>query len=96
MGELCDMNDLDRFLRSKEGKAHLDEIRAMLQGRTIRGVEFLNEVHSIVTLLHLNDGESFAVFQPSMKIEVIREQFADVIDREYHTDFPGRDHGKTP
>ena len=35
MGDISDMNDLERFLRSAEGKVHLDEIRQMLLGRTI-------------------------------------------------------------
>ena len=35
MGDICDISDCDRFMRSKTGKAHLDEIVAMLKGRTI-------------------------------------------------------------
>ena len=91
MGDICDMNDLERFQRSTEGQAHLEEIRAMLVGRTIRDVQFQNEVHYIATLLHLDDGETFALFQPSMEVEALREQFADAIEREYYVDFPERE-----
>ncbi len=84
------MNDLERFLRSPEGQAHLEETRQMLLGRTITEVSFTNEVHSITTTLHLNDGETFVVFQPSLDVESIREQFTETIEREYFVDFPER------
>ena len=90
MGDICDMNDLERFLRSLEGQAHLEETRQMLLGRTISEVSFTNEVHCITTTLHLNDGETFVVFQPSLEVEAIREQFRETIEREYFVDFPER------
>lgn len=90
MGDICDMNDLERFMRSPEGKAHLDDICQMLNGRTIVEVAFTNEVHFIATTLHLDDGETFAVFQPSLEVEAIREQFEEVLEREYFVDFPDR------
>ena len=90
MGDICDMNDIERFLRSPEGMEHLEEIRKMLLGHTIREVTFENEVHFISTTLHLDDGETFVVFQPSMEINAIREQFEEVIEREYFIDFPER------
>ena len=39
MGDLCNMNDIDRFLRCRKGKAHLKKIVAMLKGRTITVVK---------------------------------------------------------
>ena len=90
MGDISDMNDLERMMRSAEGKAHLEEIRTMLKGRTIKEVTFENQVHFITTVLHLDDGETFVVFQPSMEIEAIRDQFEEVIEREYYVDFPER------
>ena len=90
MGDICDRNDLARFMRSAEGVAHLEEIRRMLKGHTIVDVEFTNETGLIATTLHLDDGEAFAVFQPSLEVEAIREQFEDVLDREYFVDFPER------
>ena len=47
-------------------------------------------MHYITTLLQLDDGETFALFQPSMEVEALREQFADAIEREYYVDFPER------
>ena len=90
MGDIFDMNDLERFVRSTEGAAHLEEIRQMLKGRTITEVSFSNEVHFLATTLHLDDGEVFAVFQPSLEVGAIREQFDDVLQREYYVDFPER------
>jgi hypothetical protein len=90
MGDVCDQNDIDRFMRSTNGQAHLEEIRQMLKGRTVVDVEFSNEVHLIATTLHLDDGETFLVFQPSLEVGTLREQFEDVIEREYFKDFPER------
>ena len=90
MGDISDHNDLERLLRSPEGQAHLGEIRNMLVGRTIRKVTFDNEAHFISTTLHLDDGGTFAVFQPSLEIGAIREEFEDVLEREYYIDFPNR------
>jgi hypothetical protein len=68
----------------------------MLVGRTICDVQFLNEVHYVATLLHLDDGETFALFQPSLEVEALREQFAEAIEREYYIDFPERCPKETP
>ncbi len=90
MGDVSDAADLERLLRSPEGQEFLDEIRNMLVGRTIRKVTFENEAHIIATTLHLDDGGTFAVFQPSLEIGAIREQFEDVLEREYYVDYPDR------
>jgi hypothetical protein len=90
MGDISDMNDLERFMRSPEGQAHLDEARHLLKGRTIVDVDFTNEVHFIATTLYLDDGETFFITQPSLEVEAIREQFEEPIEREYFVDFPER------
>jgi hypothetical protein len=90
MGDLCDMNDCDRVMRSKQGQAHLDEIIAMLKGRTITDVSFSNEVHYIATTLVLDDNSEFLVFQPSLEIDALREEFAEAIEEEYYKDYPER------
>ena len=90
MGDICNQNDLDRFLRSPEGKAHLDEITCMLKGRTITAVEFSNEIQFIATTLTLDDGSTFMLTQPSLDVDVIRDEFEDVLQREYLVDYPDR------
>ena len=90
MGDISNMNDIDRFLRSSQGKAHLDEIIAMLKGRTITDVTFSNEVNFIETTLSLDDGESFVIYQPSLEVDALREEFAEAIREEYYKDYPER------
>ena len=90
MGDACNMNDCERFLRSNMGKAYLEEITAMLKGRTIVEVSYSNEVHCIATTLLLDDGTTFALWQPSLEVDALREQFADAIEEEYYKDYPDR------
>ena len=90
MGDICDMNDLERFLRSPEGKERLDEIANMLKGRTISAVEFSNEIQFVATTLTLDDGSTFMISQPSLEVDVIRDEFEDVLKREYLVDYPER------
>jgi hypothetical protein len=90
MGDVCNMNDCERFLRSDAGKAYLDEITAMLKGKGIVEVSFSNEVHCIATTLLLDDGTTFDLWQPSLDVDALREQFADAIEEEYYKDFPDR------
>lgn len=90
MGDVCDMADIERFMRSREGQVHLEAIGKMLHDRCIRNVTFENEVHFITTTLHLDDGETFVVFQPSLEVGAIRSEFEEVIEREYYVDYPDR------
>ncbi len=90
MGDLCDTNDCDRFMRSIAGKAHLDEIVAMLKGRTITEVTFSNETRCVMTTLLLDDSSEFVVFQPSLDVDALREEFAEAIREEYYVDYPER------
>jgi hypothetical protein len=90
MGDLCDMNDLERFMRSPEGQSQLAEIQQQLEGRRIGKVTFSNEVHCIGTTLELDDDTTFYIVQPSLEVDAIREQFEKIIEREYYSDFPHR------
>ncbi|MCL4694650.1 MAG: hypothetical protein KJ060_19325 [Candidatus Hydrogenedentes bacterium] len=90
MGDVCNMNDCERFLRSDTGKAYLDEITAMLKGKTIVDVSYSNEVQCIATTLHLDDGTTFDLWQPSFDVDALREQFAEVLEEEYFKDYPAR------
>ena len=88
MGDLSDMNDVARVLRSTEGLARLDGIRASLAGRTIVDVEFTNDTHAISILLHLDGGDTFLALDPSLDIDALRDEFAEVLDRERLVDYP--------
>lgn len=93
MGDLCDVFDLERFMRSEEGRKHLDEIIEKLKGKTIVDVSFSNEVHSVMTVLHLSDGSTLEVFQADHDVGVLRETFAAAIEEEYFKDYPERRRG---
>ena len=88
MGDLSDLNDVSRVLRSPEGQARLEGIRTSLAGRTIVDVEFSNDVHAISILLHLDNGDTFLAMDPSLDVDALREEFAEVIDRERLVDYP--------
>lgn len=88
MGDLSDMNDVARVARSPEGMARLDGIRASLAGRTIVSVDFTNDVHAISVLLHLDNGDTFLAMDPSLDVDALREEFAEVIEREQLVDYP--------
>lgn len=91
MGDLSDMNDVERALRSPEVRtARLDPIRRLLVGRTIADVTFQNEINAISILLHLDGEETFLAMDPSLDVECLRESFADALRREYLVDYPDR------
>ncbi len=90
MGDVCNMADIARFMRSKDGKKHLKEIKRMLKGKTVVDVTFTNEVWTVSTEIHLDDGESFVIFQPSLEVDALREEFSDAIKKEYYKDYPER------
>jgi len=90
MGDLCDMNDINRVLRSPEGVARLEGIRETLVGHRVTEVEFSNEIHAITILLRLDNGGTFLAMDPSLDVDALREEFAEVIQREYLVDYPER------
>ena len=90
MGDLCDMNDVDRFMRSVRGQEHLDKIVGMLKGKTITDVTFSNEVHAVMTIVQLNDGNTVEFFQSDHEVEALREDFAATLQEEYDKDYPER------
>lgn len=91
MGDASDMSDLERFMRSPEGQAHLEGIRTSLVGRTIVSVEYSNDIHTIGIVLNLDDGTTFDCQRPELDVDALREEFAEVLEREYYVDFPERE-----
>jgi len=90
MGDLCDMNDCARFLRSTEGRKHLASLRSKLVGRRITDVSFSNEVFGIMTTLHFDDGGTFLVLDLSLTVETLRDEFPEAIEEEYYKEYPDR------
>ena len=90
MGDLCDMNDVDRFMRSANGKEHLEGVVRLLKGKTIADVAFSNQVHAVMMILRLSNGDTMEILQPDHEVEAIREAFAEAIEEEYFKDYPER------
>ena len=40
--------------------------------------------------LHLHDGGTVSVLDLSLQVEVLRDEFPEVIEREYYKDYPDR------
>jgi hypothetical protein len=90
MGDLCDVNDVGRFMRSTQGREHLESLRSQLIGRRITDIAFSNEVFGIMTTLHLDDGGTFLVLDLSLTVETLRDEFSEAIEEEYYIDYPER------
>ncbi len=90
MGSICDMEDIARYSRSPEGKAHLEDIEMVLKDRRIVNVEFSNNVDHIETILILDNGEQFSFRMHDLEVDSIREEWPGVLDREYYVDYPER------
>ena len=94
MGDISDMHDLERFMRSPVGKSHLEAISQKLKGHAIAEVDFSNEVHFITIRLILDNGETVSVTQPSLEVTALQKTFEEVIEQEYYVDFPERKHSE--
>jgi len=90
MGDIADYNDIVRFMRSKEGEARLSDYVTMLKGHKVLDVTYSNETSGIALTLHLDDGGTFVVYPPSLDLGVLRQEFDDVLQREYYIDYPER------
>jgi hypothetical protein len=90
LGDAADYADVERFLRSPEGKAHLAQLERRLRGRNVLDVTFTNEGDVVGMLLHLDSGDTLAVTMPSLDVLVLRERFEEVLEREYNRDYPDR------
>ena len=90
MGDIWDVNDVARFMRSIEGRKHLESLRNQLLGKLITDVTFSNEVFGIMTTLHLDNGDTFRVLDLSLTVETLRDEFAEAIEQEYYKDYPER------
>lgn len=90
MGDASDFGDLERFMRSSEGKAYLRRIEVRLANRRIESVRFVNQTHAIGIELLLDNGTKEQIFVPGLEVEALRKTFESVLEREYHKDFPDR------
>ena len=90
MGDGSNMADIERLIRSEEGKVYLGNIVASLKRRCIVDVSFKNETDCLSTILHLDDGSVFGAIQRGHEVDGLRERFQEVIEREICKDYPER------
>lgn len=90
MGDISDMADIDRFMRSSKGTEHLASIKTSLIGRTIEEVTFSNEISCVAVTFRMDDGTTYLVREASLELHALREEFGEVLDEEYYKDFPER------
>ena len=88
MGDLSDMNDIDRFMRCEAGRKRLGEIRNMLVGKTVREVEFANDVNCVLVTVTFDSCESVEMFLPDLMLDALKETFQAEIREEYWKDYP--------
>ena len=84
MRDTSDMKDIDMFLRSRRGRAYLKKMVRTLKGRTITDMTFSNEGRCIATTLTLDDESHYVVYDPSLAVYELREEFGEAIEEEYY------------
>ncbi len=70
------MKDSRGFMRSSEGRAVLESIRAYLEGRTINDVCFAATDGGIATTLHLDNGETFRFMEEELTLDSLYERYS--------------------
>lgn len=90
MGDICDMQDIERFLRCREGKQHLNALAEQLQGKRIEAVDFSNDTCRVGMIIRLENGDSLDVSLTELEVEALRDTFKRALRREYYRDYPER------
>ena len=85
---MSDENDVERFMRSPEGKADMESLTEALVGQTIDGLRFEQDYDRIVITLSLGSGETRSFDWTT--VDAIRGEFEEVLKREYYVDYPER------
>ena len=91
MGSLCDMADIERFMRSPEGEARMNAIAQDFVGKTVTSLEFDADIDRVTVCLVFNSGESsVGITLDELDVDSIRAEYPDMLKREYFVDFPER------
>jgi len=86
MGSVCDFHDLKRFMRCKEGKEIMEEIRGKLEGARIKRLDFSNETEFISIILHLERGKMVKLLPPNLEPGYIRDKYQRSLDKQEYLD----------
>ena len=92
MGDASDFADLQRFMASPEGQAKLSAVRQQLEGKRITSVCFSADALYIRLKLLFEDSSSVSCMMLELSLFAIRDEYGDVLDREYHAHHASRIH----
>lgn len=92
MGDASDFADVERFMRTPEGKRVLDRFARGVTGKTVREVHFQNNTAGVGVALAFGDGDLLDLGEATDAFSVgsLRERYMRILEREYRKDFPGR------
>jgi len=88
MGDIADMNDIERFMRSAAGLRLEKNLLERMSGKTIVSVRFINSVNRIEMEILLTGGEKIQA--TVMGVDEIRAEYENVLTEEYYKDYPNR------
>lgn len=91
MGDICDTNDIKRFMRSEEGREEMDRIRDFFLNGGIVEVTFENnisEIMLVIDAIHYQEAKTLCL--PIWSVDTLRSEFKAVLKREYYVDYPAR------
>jgi hypothetical protein len=92
MGDHVDAMDVERFMRSREGKRSMARFRKSVVGKQVVGVSFANVTGGVGITLLFEGGDfiDIGLAVEAFAVGSIRERYARVLDREYRRDYPDR------
>jgi hypothetical protein len=92
MGDHVDAMDVERFMRSREGRRCMARFRKSVVGKQVVGVSFANATGGVGVTLLFEGGDfiDIGLASEAFAVGAIRERYPHVLDREYHRDYPDR------
>jgi hypothetical protein len=92
MGDHVDAMDVERFMRSREGKRCMAKFRKSVVGKQVVGVSFANNTGGVSVTLLFEGGDfiDISLAVEALDVGSLRDRFARALNREYREDYPGR------
>jgi hypothetical protein len=92
MGDHVDAMDVERFMRSREGKRYMAKFRKSVVGKQVVGVSFANNTSGVGITLLFEGGDfiDIGLAVEAFAVGSLRERYARALDREYRRDYPDR------
>ena len=92
MGDHADGMDVERFMRSPEGRRCMARFRKSVVDKHVADVSFANGTSGVGITLHFEGGDfvDLGLAVEGFAVGTLRDRFARALDREYRRDYPGR------